>query len=107
MKTALSSETAEMVECFAIEGQGISAIFVMRGHWAYMADGYLIQHTSSSFLLHARLAALGEDGLQVAFKQGAGVLEILFGVGFGGGDAFKRFDRGCRRSAAVRRGAGT
>jgi hypothetical protein len=29
--------------------------------------------------------------LQVAFKQGAGVLEVLFGVGFGGGDAVKRF----------------
>ena len=42
-------------------------------------------------LLHPPLAALGEDGLQVAFKQGAGVLEVLFGVGFGGGDAVKRF----------------
>ncbi len=37
------------------------------------------------------LAGLGEDGLEVAFKEGAGVLEVLFGVGFGGGDAFKRF----------------
>ncbi len=36
-------------------------------------------------------AALGEDGLEVAFKQSAGVLEVLFGVGFGGGDALKRF----------------
>ncbi len=27
----------------------------------------------------------------MAFKQGAGVLEVLFGVGFGGGDAVKRF----------------
>src|SRR5579872_363842 len=36
-------------------------------------------------------AALGEDGLEVAFEEGAGVLEVLFGVGFGGGDAFKRF----------------
>ena len=35
--------------------------------------------------------ALGEDGLEVAFKEGAGVLEVLFGVGFGGGDAVKRF----------------
>jgi hypothetical protein len=34
---------------------------------------------------------LGEDGLEVAFEEGAGVLEVLFGVGFGGGDALKRF----------------
>jgi hypothetical protein len=27
----------------------------------------------------------------VAFKQGAGVLEVLFGVGFGGGDAVEGF----------------
>ena len=37
------------------------------------------------------LAALGEDGLEVAFEEGAGVLEVLFGVGFGGGEARKRF----------------
>ena len=36
-------------------------------------------------------AALGEDGLEVAFEEGAGVLEVLFGVGFGLGDALKRF----------------
>ena len=42
-------------------------------------------------LLHPPLAALGEDGLEVAFEEGAGVLEVLFGVGFGGGDALKRF----------------
>ena len=29
--------------------------------------------------------------MQVAFKQGTSVLEILFGVGFDGGDASKRF----------------
>ncbi len=34
---------------------------------------------------------LGEDGLEVAFEEGAGVLEVLFGVGFGGGEALKRF----------------
>ena len=27
----------------------------------------------------------------MAFKQGAGVLEVLFGVGFGGGDAVEGF----------------
>ena len=37
------------------------------------------------------LAALGEDGLEVAFEEGAGVLEVLFGVGLRGGDARKRF----------------
>ena len=41
--------------------------------------------------LHPILAALGEDGLQVAFEQSTGVLEVLFGVSFGGGDAVKRF----------------
>ena len=34
---------------------------------------------------------MGEDGLEVAFEEGAGVLEVLFGVGFGGGEALKRF----------------
>ena len=29
--------------------------------------------------------------VEVAFEEGAGVLEVLFGVGFGGGDARKRF----------------
>ena len=42
-------------------------------------------------LLHPSLTALGEDGLQMAFKQSTGVLEVLFGVGFGDGDAVKRF----------------
>src|SRR5260221_13875498 len=41
-------------------------------------------------LLHPALTALREDGLEVAFEEGAGVLEVLFGVGFGGGDALKR-----------------
>ncbi len=47
--------------------------------------------TMSPTFLHPPLAALGEDGLEVAFKQSAGVLEVLFGVGFGGGDAVKCF----------------
>ena len=34
---------------------------------------------------------MGEDGLEVAFEEGAGVLEVLLGVGFGGGEALKRF----------------
>jgi hypothetical protein len=29
--------------------------------------------------------------LEVAFEEGAGVFEVLFGVGFGGGEARKRF----------------
>src|SRR2546430_8189084 len=40
---------------------------------------------------HPPIPALGEDGLELAFEEGAGVLEVLFGVGFGGGDARKRF----------------
>ena len=65
-------------------------------------------------LLHPPLAALGEDGLEVAFEEGAGVLEVLFGVGFGGGDALKRFvenaddpllfgERGDRNSSDLQR----
>ncbi|MBA3727325.1 MAG: hypothetical protein H0W86_13065 [Armatimonadetes bacterium] len=42
-------------------------------------------------LLHPPLAPLGEDGLQVAFEQSTGVLEVLRGVGFGGRDTVKRF----------------
>ena len=45
----------------------------------------------AEWLFHPALTALGEDGLKVAFKEGTGVLEVLFGVGFGGGDALKRF----------------
>ena len=41
--------------------------------------------------LHPPLTTLSKDRLEVAFKQGAGVLEVLFGVGFGGGDAVKCF----------------
>ena len=37
------------------------------------------------------IATLGEDGLEVALEEGAGVFEVLFRVGFGGGDALKRF----------------
>lgn len=32
-----------------------------------------------------------KNGLQVAFKDGAGALEVFFGVGFGGGDFVKGF----------------
>ena len=42
-------------------------------------------------LLHPPLTPLRENGLQVTFKQGAGVLEVLFGVGLGGGDAVEGF----------------
>ena len=35
------------------------------------------------------LPPLCENGLQVTFKQVAGVVEVLFGVGTGGGDAVK------------------
>src|SRR5450631_873832 len=37
-----------------------------------------------------RLQCARKDGLQMACEDGAGVLEVLFGVGFGGGDALKR-----------------
>ena len=51
----------------------------------------LERRLTSRVALYPPLTALGEDGLQVAFKERAGVLEVLFGVGFGGGDALKRF----------------
>lgn len=41
--------------------------------------------------LHPSLTSLGEDRLEVAFEESAGVVEILFGVGFGAGEALKRF----------------
>jgi hypothetical protein len=40
---------------------------------------------------HPSRAALREDGLQVALEKSTGVLEILFGGCFGGGDAVKGF----------------
>ncbi len=54
-----------------------------------------INHAQESlipeFPFHPPLTPLRENRLQVAFKQGAGVLEVLFGVGFGGGDTVKGF----------------
>src|SRR5205823_330955 len=41
--------------------------------------------------LHPSLPALGEDRLEVAFEESARVVQIFFGVGFGGGEAGKRF----------------
>jgi hypothetical protein len=38
----------------------------------------------------AVLVWLGEDGLEVAFEEGAGILQVFFDVGFGGVDARKR-----------------
>jgi hypothetical protein len=43
------------------------------------------------WLFHPTLSALLEDQLEIAFKKSAGVLEVLFGVGFGDGEARKRF----------------
>ena len=63
------------------------------GHSWMMSTSPSLKHSPdlADSRLHPPLAALGEDGLEVAFKEGAGVLEVLFGVGFGGGDAVKRF----------------
>ena len=51
----------------------------------------LTQIRQRFIVFHPPISALGEDGLQVAFEQGAGVLQVLFGVGFGSGDGDKRF----------------
>ena len=45
----------------------------------------------SQFTRQPTIASACEDRFEVAFEEGAGVLEVLFGVGFGGGDARKRF----------------
>jgi len=37
------------------------------------------------------LPPLTEDGLKMTLKERTGVLEVPFGVGFGGGEARKRF----------------
>ncbi len=42
-------------------------------------------------LLDPPLTPLTEDGLKMTLKERAGVLEVLFGVGFGSGEARKRF----------------
>jgi hypothetical protein len=42
-------------------------------------------------VLHPPRAALAENGLEVTLEELVGVEEILFGVGFGGGDSCKRF----------------
>ena len=55
---------------------------------------HTIHNGFTRFLYRNSLPAfttLGECRVEVAFKQSSGILEILFGVGFGGGDAVKRF----------------
>ena len=41
--------------------------------------------------MHPPFPLLGKDGVEVTFEEGAGVSEVLFGVGFGGRDILKRF----------------
>lgn len=48
------------------------------------------RHIPQPFL-HPPLATLRENFIQVAFKEFAGVLEVLFGVGFGLGNGVKGF----------------
>src|ERR1700722_12844600 len=45
----------------------------------------------TELLLRPPVAALREDDFQMAFKYGAGVFEVLFGVGLSSGDALKCF----------------
>jgi hypothetical protein len=49
-------------------------------------NGYILQS-----LLLPPLPPLTEHGLKVILKSCTGVLEVPFGVGFGGGEARKRF----------------
>ena len=67
---------------------GAQAALSLHGCFAPIVDEANMLSDGS---VHPPLTTLGEDGLQVAVEQGAGVLEILFGVGFGGGEARKRF----------------
>lgn len=55
-----------------------------------MAHRYFPTH-GGELSLHPPLTPRRENRLQVAFKQGASVLEVLFGVGSGGGDAVEGF----------------
>jgi hypothetical protein len=59
---------------FGIDGKALEKL-------AYIAESFIYRIA----------AALCEDGLEVAFEEATGVSEVLFGVGFGGGDALKRF----------------
>ncbi len=53
-----------------------------------MANRDSFAYISQPFL-YPPSTTLCENGLQVAFKEITGILEVLFGVGFGGGDAGK------------------
>jgi len=58
--------------------------------WAWGASPFHNAYLTE-FLIHPPFTPLSEDGLEMAFEEGAGVLEVLFGVGFGGGDAVEGF----------------
>ena len=45
----------------------------------------------SKRLLHPPFTLLGEDGIQIAFEQLAGVGEVLLGIGDRSSDPLKRF----------------
>jgi hypothetical protein len=43
------------------------------------------------WLLDPPITAVGEDRLEMTCEDSAGVLDVPFGIGPGGGDALKRF----------------
>jgi len=49
-----------------------------------------LTHFAKSYL-NPPLPSLTEHGLKMALKERAGVLDVPLGVGFGGGEARKRF----------------
>eukprot|EP01030_Chromulinospumella_sphaerica_P002687 gene2688-2629_t len=60
------------------------------GRWHVIAIGDVSgQFTQSDYF--AILLSVDNDGVEMTVEKLAGVLEILFGVGFGGGDVGKGF----------------
>ena len=50
-------------------------------------QSYLLTNRS----LHPSISALGEDIVEVAFEERAGIFQVRFGFDRGEGDVFKRF----------------
>ena len=54
-------------------------------------ESTLKHHLITDGAAFAPLTPLTKHRIQMAFKEGTGVEEVLFGVGLGGGDAVKGF----------------
>jgi hypothetical protein len=84
------------IDCSEVSELGNAQIRVVRRlgqKFVAFRDSFSAFHLGdlAKSFLYPPLTALGEDGLEVAFEEGAGVLEVLFGVGFGSGNDLERF----------------